>query len=146
MGVKEWVYRGQSIDDKIIREVENYLDVKLPADYKECIKVNNGGRPRPNVFDSDDGGEGFVFRSLISFTKKELNIKMFKEELDTLKILPFATDPFGNYICFDYRYTEDSPTIVFYNHEFDSINPVCDTFTALIERLYDGEELEESLE
>lgn len=136
MGLTEWRFTDEPLDDKTISEVENLFGVKLPEDYKQCIKENNGGYPQPKNFDWDDGSKS-VFDSLISFTHERLNIKMFLDKFESLKIFPFATDPFGNLICFDYRYTKNSPIVVFYDHEEDTIQPICNSFTALVERLYE---------
>lgn len=137
MGLKKWTFTEETpLDEKVISEVELLFGVKLPEDYKQCIKENNGGYPEPNAFDWDDGSTGSVFNNLISFTNKDLNIKMFAE-LSEQRLFPIADDPFGNLICFDYRYNERSPKIVFYDHEEQTICLVCDSFIALLERLYE---------
>ncbi|WP_356724712.1 SMI1/KNR4 family protein [Paenibacillus sp. JJ-223] len=62
-----------------------------------------------------------------------------KEELPE-RIVPFGRDPFGNFLCFDYRSMQENPTIVFYDHESEvedeKIIYVCDTFTQLLSELY----------
>lgn len=54
------------------------------------------------------------------------------------KLVPFARDPFGNLLCFDYRYNENNPKVVFFENESEkpTIIPVCNSFTDLINRLY----------
>ena len=46
-------------------------------------------------------------------------MEVYNDYKDTLpkKIIPFAFDPSGNLICFDYKAHEDSPIIVFWEHE-----------------------------
>ena len=60
------------------------------------------------------------------------------------KVYPFARDPFGNLLCFDYRNSTESPTVVFWDHEEENIKeaiyPVCSTFTELLASLRDFEE------
>lgn len=41
---------------------------------------------------------------------------MIKDTLPT-KIIPFAFDPAGNLICFDYKDHEEDPIVVFWEHE-----------------------------
>lgn len=135
MGLIKWIFTEESLDEMKIGEVENSFGFNLPDDYKQCIKENNGGFPEPNNFDCEDGRIEAVFNNLISFTNKDLNIKMFYE-FSSQKLIPFAKDPFGNLLCFDYRYNEKSPKIVFYDFEETTITPVCDSFTDLLERLY----------
>lgn len=135
MGLIKWIFTEKSLDEMKIGEVENSFGFNLPDDYKQCIIENNGGFPEPNNFDCEDGRIEAVFNNLISFTNKDLNIKMFYE-FSSQKLIPFAKDPFGNLLCFDYRYNENSPKIVFYDFEETTITPVCDSFTDLLERLY----------
>ncbi len=54
-------------------------------------------------------------------------------------IIPFATDPFGNKICFDFRNDKHSPTIVLYDSDEQAIEYICSTFTNLINSLYFSE-------
>lgn len=79
----------------------------------------NGGYPEPNLFEYDNEAQG-IFNDLISFTNPDLNMSMIyeysKEELPE-RIVPFGRDPFGNFLCFDYRSMQENPTIVFYDHE-----------------------------
>ncbi|MBP3041174.1 SMI1/KNR4 family protein [Bacillaceae bacterium Marseille-Q3522] len=138
MGLKKWLFSGEHLDEKKITEVEKSFGFKFPADYKQCIMKNNGGFPEPNIFDCDDGRTEAVFNNLISFTDENLNIKMFYE-FSLQKLIPFARDPFGNLLCFDYRDNDESPKIVFYNCEENGITlvtPVCESFTVLLDRLY----------
>ncbi|EOQ05083.1 hypothetical protein KOY_02869 [Bacillus cereus VDM021] len=138
MGLKKWLFSGESLNEKIFIEVERLFGFKLPDDYKNCIMENDGGFPEPNTFDCDDGRIEAVFNALISFTDEDLNIKMFSE-FSSQKLIPFGRDPFGNLLCFDYNDNADSPKVVFYNCEETGstlITPVCQSFTDLLDRLY----------
>ena len=59
------------------------------------------------------------------------------------KVYPIGSDPFGNYICFNYRENESNPCIVFWDHEKASpktaISYVCDSFSELISKLYEAD-------
>lgn len=112
MGLIKWIFTEGPLEEIKIDEVEKSFGFNLPDDYKQCVIENNGGFPEPNIFDCDDGRIEAVFNNLISYTNKDLNIKMFTEFLSQ-KIFPFAKDPFGNLLCFDYRYNEKLPVIVF---------------------------------
>lgn len=105
--------------------------------------------PRPKVFDIP-GLDESTFNDLLtlhiddkySIVQRHENIK------DRLVdgIYPFASDSFGNFLCFDYRNNPASPTIVFWDHEEeeieDSIYPVCSTFQELLNSLRDFEDEE----
>lgn len=57
------------------------------------------------------------------------------------KVYPFAEDPFGNMICFDYR-IDNEPQIVFWDSEisFDNaegaIMPIAKSFSEFMDILY----------
>lgn len=135
-----WLFTDGTIDEQVIIAVENSFGVRFPDDYRECIKKNNGGYPEPNIYDINDDEGGAVFDCLLSFTSKDANIEVVYE-LTSLPegIIPFARDPFGGLICFNYCDTKDSPSVVFYDQESvneDKIKLICDSFSELIERLY----------
>ncbi|WP_420976236.1 SMI1/KNR4 family protein [Bacillus vallismortis] len=59
------------------------------------------------------------------------------------KVIPIADDVFGNEICYGFRKGISSPSIVFRDHEIAYENPdgalsyICDSFTELINKLYE---------
>lgn len=137
----KWLFSEEIVDEQIINKVEKSFGVNFPNDYKECVKKYNGGYPEPNTFEFVTGGEG-VINDLLSFTSEEMNIGMFYDPIqpEIEGIIPFAKDPFGNLICFDYRADKLSPTIVFWDHEEEgeaAIEIICHTFSELLDGLHD---------
>ncbi|MCA1295004.1 SMI1/KNR4 family protein [Paenibacillus sp. alder61] len=139
MGVT-WKRVVGQINDAVIGKVEKTYNIAFPKDFKECVFQNNGGHPSPNIFYYKDGGEG-VIDHLLSFTSDPNIVVIYEFIRDEipLGIFPFATDPFGNQICFDFRKNKEKPTIVFYDHEeVDeySIIEICDSFSELLDSLH----------
>lgn len=139
------------ISDKEVMEVEKKLDVTFPDDYKFCVKENQGGLPSPNAIDIPGWGETF-FEYLLGYREdSEVYIirayNMIKDRLVD-GIVPFAEEPAGNYFCFNFRENEDSPKIVYWDHEIAFNNPekaifyVCNTFTDLLNNLHEMEDEE----
>jgi hypothetical protein len=128
-----------------VRQIENALGIQFPSDYIDCARLYNGGCPSLKAFDFE-GREGAVFNRLLSLhsSRSDFIIKVFHYVRDRLVegIYPFADDPFGNLLCFDYR-KGDNPTIVFWDHEVAFEDPegaltyVADSFTELLSKLYD---------
>lgn len=144
MGRITWRRVHDPLNEQIISKVEKSLGTELPSDYKQCIIKYNGGSPDPSVFNFKDGGTG-QFGYLLSFTGDPNIEKVFGLISEDLPegVIPFATDFAGNKLCFDYRETKQSPSIVFYDHEEegeDAIELICNTFTELLERLHDDED------
>ncbi|MCK8827923.1 SMI1/KNR4 family protein [Natroniella acetigena] len=140
----KWIFDKGSISKEIIKKVEDELGVKFPEDYKKIVKRNNGAQPDPDVYDFAERKEA-VFNSLLGFNLEEKGniLDVYNDVKDRLpeKIYPFADDPFGNLICFDYRENLENPKIVFWEHEQleGDISYICDSFSELLSKLYDPE-------
>jgi len=152
-----WEDADPPVDRSVIAEVENAWGIKFPEDYVQCAMVNHGGRPWPNLFFSGEE----VFQTLLSFkpphpwkaTNHDCIVDYYamlaEQELLPDRVYPFAYDPAGNYLAFDYRTSSDKPSIVFLLHErmdaddhFTAV-PVSDSFTELLDGLTAGDDEEE---
>ncbi|MCY7807167.1 SMI1/KNR4 family protein [Bacillus spizizenii] len=138
----------QEATNSQIEEVEEKLKIKFPTDYKEFIKDHNGCSPiDKKVVLFQDSRESI--NNLLSIGDPTRPIDLLST-IDNVKdrlvdkIIPFATDAGGNLFCFDYRMSSQEPVIVFWDHEIAyedkeiSISYVCDSFTELINKLYEG--------
>jgi SUKH superfamily protein len=145
----EWEWSASSIDRSVISEVEAQWGIRFPDDYVACAQQHHGGRPSLMCFDLPNRPEA-VFNHLLGFVEgADLTIaQVYNSVKDRLpaKVFPFADDPFGNLLCFDYRGSNSlanaSPRIVFWDHEVAfrdpdrAIIPVSETFTDLLRKLY----------
>lgn len=105
MSKVQWRSADEPITREEVKLVEQELDVKFPVDYIECVLENNGAHVSPEVFEID--GERKVFGTLLTYDKDddENIIEVFNDYKDTFpsELIPFAFDPAGNLICFDYN-------------------------------------------
>ncbi|MGG1639101.1 SMI1/KNR4 family protein [Paenibacillus sp. NRS-1760] len=141
----KWILTKKELSSEEILTVEKKLDISFPSDFVECAKLNNGGQPVPDTFDLQ-GRRGAVFNALLSLNIDESrNILSVYENIKTRlprNIYPFADDPFGNYLCFDYR-DSTSPVVVFWDHEHAdngqaaALSYVCNSFSQLLNKLYE---------
>lgn len=140
-----WIMSKHLIDGEEITRFENMLGITFPEDYKICVRHNNAGRPRPNVFDTAQRKE-LIAKMLLSFDQTHTeNIwtpyEYLKNSLPKL-VVPFMSDQFGNYICFDYRYS-DKPSVVLWDHELCNQNAgqgivyIAEDFSEFIGALYE---------
>jgi len=142
-----WISENDIVNKSIIEKVESILGVKFPNDYIEIVIENDGGYPKPNRFDLNGNEE--VFNNLLSFEEEDYSniINSYNDIKGRLieKIIPFAEDPFGNMICFDYR-DNNQPVVVFWEHEtaFNdkeaAIKYICSTFSDLMSILHESRE------
>lgn len=101
MALSKWL-RGTILSPEIIADFEKKYGYKIPSDLKECIIINNGGRPIPDTIKLNNGEE-FDVKSLLSFNKNDPEniykvIDYFKNNYDG-ELMPFAADSGGNYYC-----------------------------------------------
>lgn len=142
----KWILTKGELAREEVLKLERELGVSFPTDYVDCVLQKNGGQPVPDTFDFTGRAEA-VFNSLIDL-KLEKNQNMIyvynslKNRLPN-NIYPFADDPFGNYLCFDYR-EGIAPSIVFWDHEKagvdknSAISYVCSSFSELVGKLYES--------
>ncbi|WP_342412442.1 SMI1/KNR4 family protein [Bacillus sp. FSL K6-1560] len=138
----------QEATNSQIKEVEEKLKIKFPTDYKEFIKDHNGCSPiDKKVVLFQDSRESINNLLNIGDPTRPIDLLSTIDNVkDRLvdKIIPFATDAGGNLFCFDYRMSAQESVIVFWDHEIayedkeSSISYVCDSFTELINKLYEG--------
>ena len=103
--------------------VEAFLEennLSLPEDLIVCLKDNNGGRPNRKTFDTDRS-KGHMIKTLLSFNHGEFDL------------VPFASDPFGNFICYD----DSRGDIVLWLHETNRMEKISDSFTNFLNMLYE---------
>ena len=144
----DWLFKKDEITREVVEKVENELNISFPEFYAKCILKNHGAQPEENMFDFEER-EGAVFGSLLHFNLNEKNniLEVYDDVKDRLPdlVYPFAEDPAGNLICFDYRENEE-PDVVFWDHEQAqlededaAISYICDSFEELLDQLYDVE-------
>lgn len=131
----EWKYVSPIKNDTDIDVLEIKYHFPLPADLKNCIVKNNGGMPDPAKFDIE-GSKDRIFGGLISFNKNDIDniydfINLFVlQDGSGLKMFPFGLDPFGNFYCI-----KDN-NIVFYDHESDKDEVICESFSRFVNLLH----------
>ncbi|MED4321160.1 SMI1/KNR4 family protein [Weizmannia sp. CD-2023] len=115
----EWQFADEPVSKDYVEKIGNNLGFKFPKDYISCVAVNNGANVEPEIFNV--GNREKVFGTLLSFDKgnDEFIVDVYNSYKKTLPngVVPFAFDPAGNLICFDYKNHEDNPIVVFWEHE-----------------------------
>ncbi|ANP80092.1 1,3-beta-glucan synthase regulator [Bacillus sp. B25(2016b)] len=140
----------KKVTDEQIEQLEEYFGIKFPNDFIECVKKYDGGYPTPDTFNIPNQDEDSLNNLLTLDSERKISmLQTYNSIKDRLvdKVYPFARDPFGNLLCFDYRNNPQSPTVVFWDHEEEemeeSIYPVCSSFAELLDSLYDFEDEDE---
>lgn len=115
----EWQFADKAVSEDYIKKIGDELGYKFPEDYISCVAINNGANVEPELFSV--GKREKVFGTLLSYDKEndEFIIAVYNSYKQSLpkEVVPFAFDPAGNLICFDYKDHEDNPIVVFWEHE-----------------------------
>lgn len=134
--MNNWKYTEKEFDRNEINNFQKHHNIKFPQEYLAMLDVANGASPEKNILKKDS--QEFVVSYFFSWSKgSDINFienNSFFHEIHSQEVIPFANDPFGNFFCFFYG-NNDTPSIVFWEHEQDSIVELstnfCDFITAL---------------
>lgn len=139
----DWILTpAPEVDDETLAAVQAELGVRLPDDYLAVVRHNQGRTPEPSVVPLPDGTETILDHLLIfESSPKANNIVAKKKVLEYLPqpLVPFASDPGGSLLCFDFGADASAPPVVFWSLEDPQAPParVADSFAELIEALQD---------
>lgn len=129
-----WKYKIEVKDTSIFDEIGNMLGVNFPDELKCFISENNAATPAKYKFML--GSSEKALGAVLSFNKGEADVDTVFSALNCIEdknLIPFAIDPFGNYIC----YAVDNSEVVFWEHEADVIISSYKTLSDFVEGLYE---------
>lgn len=112
-------YLQPTLTDEIIKVAESRIGQKLPKEYIELLRIQNGGYIRFTIADTPHSqiyGIGPYFPSLMEFEWLKEYEGTLSYELDGL--IPFDGDGHWN-ICLDYRRNRIDPEITYIDTESD---------------------------
>lgn len=127
---KKWKY-VKAFELNTLKSIEEYFGVKLPNDYKSELNNCNQGKPVNYIFKTFDEKE-HVLDYMIDLND---SIKESKH-IANKRLIPIATDPFGNIIAYEIGNDGNTSCIVFWDHETKIIAKIADNFSSFLEKLY----------
>lgn len=132
-----WGYSKRPINNSDINIVEMVSGYKLPKEYIEVIKRHHGARPSKKQFNTQRT-KGVLIKTFLPITKDyQVNLFDVKEWIKVPDIMiPFASTPYGDYLCFEYFSPDSSPAIVLWNHEKKVKEFVSISFSKFLQALY----------
>lgn len=108
-----------------IEEVEKYVGLDLPSEYKSHLLNHNGGQCIPSIFKFNKKGKSeescidwflAIYDGEYDNLKEYIRIYKLEEKRLPTHILPIAHDPGGNLICISCG-KDDKGDIYFWDHE-----------------------------
>jgi len=108
-----------------IEEIEQYVGLDFPSNYKNHLLQYNGGQCTPNIFRFNENGKWTescidlflaIYDGEYDNLKEYIRIYKLDEKRLPIHLLPFAHDPGGNLICISCA-NEDEGYVYFWDHE-----------------------------
>lgn len=127
-------YLQPELTDSILENAHKRLGYKLPAEFIELLREQNGGYLRvhiPELPHSVISGIGPNFPSLLDFDWSE-HQEYVSYPLKGL--IPFDGDGHW-YLCLDYRSNTESPSVTYVDVECDEQKSVAETFAGYLAKL-----------
>ncbi|HDR6286682.1 TPA: SMI1/KNR4 family protein [Bacillus cereus] len=114
-----WPVPDETVSAEYIDNVGKGIGYIFPSDYVECATNNNGSAVLPYKFEIDTITKAFGTLLSYDVDSREYIVKVYNQYISTLpnELVPFAFDPAGNLICFDYKNHKEDPIVVFWEHE-----------------------------
>jgi hypothetical protein len=113
------------ISPKEIEEIEHYIRLKFPEEYKEHLLKFNGGQCTPNIFSFVENGKETnsnidwflaINDGKYNNIKEDIEILKIDEKRMPVHIVPIAHDSCGNMVCISCG-IQDYGYIYFWDHE-----------------------------
>lgn len=127
-----WKYVKPLKNANAIDVFEKEHAVSFPADLREILFKNNGGRPSLKYYDTKTEKDK-EFKTLLSFNEEdsETIYKHYPLDSSDKTLIPFASDPAGNYFVL-----KDN-SIYLWKHESDSTIFLASSFSAFLSMLHE---------
>lgn len=125
--MKEWRYIKPLAAESLIPDAEEKLGYNFVDSYVDFVKKYNGSRPPVSTFSTNTSQERTI-KSFLSFNATDVeNILKLNRGVAEIsaKLVAFAIDNFGNYICFD----KQNDTVVFLDFETGETELIDNTFS-----------------
>lgn len=128
-----WKYKIDMKNLQAFADVEKFRGILIPEELKNFVAEHNAATPSRHHFMVRATER--VFGAVLSFEKNETEADTVYPALEAVEdknLLPFAIDPFGNYIC----YQLNEKQIVYWDHENDAVTTTGKSLKEFIESLY----------
>lgn len=129
----DWKYKIDIADPNVFFDIEKEFGVVIPEELRSLIIIANAATPSKYNFVIGDTER--VLGSILSFNVGETDTDTVYTALSIMEdktLVPFAIDPFGNYIC----YSNKDNKVVFWDHETGDVSSTEKGLSEFINSLY----------
>ena len=129
----DWKYKIDVVNQNVFSEIEKNYGITISEELRALILMANAATPSKYNFML--GTTEKVVGAILSFNKGETDTDTVYSALSAIEdrsLVPFAIDPFGNYIC----YSNNDDEVVFWDHETSWVSPTGKGLSAFLNSLY----------
>ena len=129
----DWKYKIDVVNQNVFSEIEENYGITISEELRALILMANAATPSKYNFML--GTTEKVVGAILSFNKGETDTDTVYSALSAIEdrsLVPFAIDPFGNYIC----YSNNDDEVVFWDHETSGVSPTGKGLSAFLNSLY----------
>lgn len=139
------IYALAPFDKETIDLVERKLQLKLPKDYVNLMKIQNGGYLRRNLFKMNE--EEIILDELFGISANEaegiLRTIYMREEWGLPENIILLSGDGHSWVFLDYRKNRELPSVSYVDLELGEDYVLAASFTDFIHALYEDESFEE---
>lgn len=128
-----WKYKIGLENENVFANIEKERGITIPDELKKLAVEANAATP--SKYNFMVGTTEKVLGAILSFNKGEADTDTVYTALRAIEdknLMPFAIDPFGNYICYDIK----SSTVIFWDHETNGVLTTRKNLAEFLESLY----------
>lgn len=128
-----WKYKIDVANPNVFSDLEKKYGIVIPEELRALIRTANAATPSKYNFML--GATERVVGAILSFNEGETDTDTVYTALSAMEdktLVPFAIDPFGNYIC----YANKDNKVVFWDHETSAVTSTEKGLSAFLDSLY----------
>ena len=128
-----WKYKIDVANPNVFSDIEKKYGIVIAEELRALILTANAATPSKYNFML--GATERVVGAILSFNEGETDTDTVYTALSTMEdkaLVPFAIDPFGNYIC----YSNKDNKVVFWDHETSVVSSTEKGLSEFLDSLY----------
>ena len=128
-----WKYKIDVANPNVFSDIEKKYGIVISEELRVFILTTNAATPSKYNFML--GATERVLGAILSFNEGETDTDTVYTALSTMEdksLVPFAIDPFGNYIC----YSNKDNKVVFWDHETSGVSSTEKGLDEFLDSLY----------
>lgn len=128
-----WKYKIDVVNPNVFSNIEKKYGIVISEELRALILTANAATPSKYNFML--GTTEKVVGAILSFNEGETDTDTVYTAFSAIEdkaLVPFAIDPFGNYIC----YSNKDNKVVFWNHETSEVSSTEKGLSEFLDSLY----------